>query len=499
MDGLPFGWGKRFNENGDLMYEGFSIFDRYCLYGTDYYPDLHTARYEGNWCNGERCGKGVLYNRRGEKVDEGEWMSDSQVIDPTVGVENTPLLPVLTSLLEILIIGENCCNECDCLLLNDYPRLKGLHIGSKSFGKESEEEMLFSCVNCPELIILQLSECVMQHYKRMLIQDNPKLQKLNLGSKCFVLITDVRIERNASLEIINIGHASLNYDMAHHGPTERRGELYLTDLPNLGLLGVGFASCMKMRKMVVKGIPRHVVCHFENAAFLYVADIQSKGCADLHKSIQHFTPFMSLGKDPLPKSSSLIMEERSELRAQEVLSRLAEDNADYEEIIINDNNLSIAGDFVVNNMLLLRTLIVKNRCFYGGVDVSREDNIFAVINAPSLKVIDIGDSFCCFNTFRLSNCDALEELSIGGGENGAFRYVPELSLSNLPSLQRIVIKRNSFNHTKIVSFEYLPALKTIDLEENTFCDKEDSEGSLPYCPFKYNVSLVMKSNLFMPS
>ena len=27
-------------------------------------------------------------------------------------------------------------------------------------------------------------------------------------------------------------------------------------------------------------------------------------------------------------------------------------------------------------------------------------------------------------------CDALEELSIGGGVIGAFRYVPELSLSS---------------------------------------------------------------------
>ena len=170
MNGTPFGWGKRFNENGDLMYEGFSIFDSYCLYGTDYYPDLHTARYEGNWYDGKRCGKGVLFNRKGEKVFEGEWMSDNQMIDPTVGVENTPLLPVLTSFLEILIIGENCCNECDSLLLNDFPRLKGVHIGSGSFGKESDEEMLFSCVNCPELIILQLSEGVMQHYKRMLVQ-----------------------------------------------------------------------------------------------------------------------------------------------------------------------------------------------------------------------------------------------------------------------------------------------------------------------------------------
>ena len=112
---------------------------------------------------------------------------------------------------------------------------------------------------------------------------------------------------------------------------------------------------------------------------------------------------MSPGKDPLPESSSLIMEERSELRASDLLSLLSEGNAEYEEIIIHDNNLSISGDFVVDNMLLLRTLIVKNRCFYPGVDVYREDSVFAVMNVPSLKVIDIGDSFCCFNVFRISS------------------------------------------------------------------------------------------------
>ncbi len=123
----------------------------------------------------------------------------------------------------------------------------------------------------------------------------------------------------------------------------------------------------------------------------------------MHESIQHFTPFISQGKDPLPKSSSLIMEERSELRATDLLSLLSEGNAEYEEIIIHDNNLSIAGDLVVNNMLLLHTLIVKNRCFYAGVDKCQPEFFFAVDNVPSLKVIDIGDSFCSFCSFRLSS------------------------------------------------------------------------------------------------
>ena len=123
----------------------------------------------------------------------------------------------------------------------------------------------------------------------------------------------------------------------------------------------------------------------------------------MHKSIQHFTPFISQGKDPLPELSSLIMEERSELRAKEVLTRLIKGFSEYEEIIIHDNNLNIASSFAVNNMLLLRKLIVKNRCFYAGVDKCQPEFFFAVDNVPSLKVIDIGDSFCSFCSFRLSS------------------------------------------------------------------------------------------------
>ena len=87
--------------------------------------------------------------------------------------------------------------------------------------------------------------------------------------------------------MISVGPTSLNCGMVFQAPTATRGELYLTDLPNLGLLAVGFASCMKMRKMVVKsivicvhsciGIPRHVVCQFEDTAFLLLADLQSEG------------------------------------------------------------------------------------------------------------------------------------------------------------------------------------------------------------------------------
>ena len=30
----PFGWGKRFDDDGELVYEGFSVFGKYSLFGT---------------------------------------------------------------------------------------------------------------------------------------------------------------------------------------------------------------------------------------------------------------------------------------------------------------------------------------------------------------------------------------------------------------------------------------------------------------------------------
>ena len=46
----------------------------------------------------------------------------------------------------------------------------------------------------------------------------------------------------------------------------------------------------------------------------------------------------------------------------------------------------------------------------------------AALTYSEYRVIEMKTSYV--------DCDALEELSIGGGENGAFHYVPQLSLSS---------------------------------------------------------------------
>ena len=106
------------------MYEGFSVNDKYCLYGREYYTDVGTVRYEGNWCDGMRCGRGMLFDKRGQKVFEGEWVNDTNAIERELVVTEVALLPPFTSLLESLTVGESCCNANESLLLNDLPRLR---------------------------------------------------------------------------------------------------------------------------------------------------------------------------------------------------------------------------------------------------------------------------------------------------------------------------------------------------------------------------------------
>ena len=166
----PFGWGKRFDDDGELVYEGFSVFGKYSLYGTEYDPGSHIVLYEGTWCDGLRCGKGSQFDRNGSLLCNGEWAGDYPITTSSLTVpDSTDSLPSITSLIVSLSIGKKCCGSNSFLVLQSFPRLRELVIGEGSFGKESEEEMGFACVDCPVLMTISLREKAMQFFSRMII------------------------------------------------------------------------------------------------------------------------------------------------------------------------------------------------------------------------------------------------------------------------------------------------------------------------------------------
>ena len=171
LNGTPFGWGLRYDRNGELVYEGFSIFGKASLYGTEYDAVTHSIIYQGTFCDNCRCGRGVQYDRNGNAVYDGEWLNDTHRIDKTVTIpESAKFLPPISSLLVSLHILKNACSENQSLILHHLPRLELLLVEEHCFGKKSEDELVFSCVDCPKLRIIDLSgSSVMQFFNRMIV------------------------------------------------------------------------------------------------------------------------------------------------------------------------------------------------------------------------------------------------------------------------------------------------------------------------------------------
>lgn len=81
LDGVPCGFGKLFDEEGNLCYEGFLIGKMRVCFGTSYYPDVHRVQYSGCFFNNMKHGCGRLYDRRGSLINDCFWRCD-ELIDP---------------------------------------------------------------------------------------------------------------------------------------------------------------------------------------------------------------------------------------------------------------------------------------------------------------------------------------------------------------------------------------------------------------------------------
>ena len=72
FEGIPFGFGYLFDENGNKIYEGIMINWNRMGYGISY-NENGKKEYEGTWCNDLRCGSGKLFDDEGNVIFEGNW------------------------------------------------------------------------------------------------------------------------------------------------------------------------------------------------------------------------------------------------------------------------------------------------------------------------------------------------------------------------------------------------------------------------------------------
>ena len=140
LNDQPYGWGVLYDSEKRKMYEGFRIRGVNVCYGTRYYPGIEKVEYEGEWCEGNRMGTGVLYDRDEVVIHEGEWVNNRPLL---TRVELTDKNPVLHNRIEELIVKDNSCNgkEWSVFDLSLIPKLRLLQVGNLCFENVKEVKL----------------------------------------------------------------------------------------------------------------------------------------------------------------------------------------------------------------------------------------------------------------------------------------------------------------------------------------------------------------------
>ena len=205
----PYGWGVFYDSENRMAYKGFRIGDVSVCYGISYYPENQKVEYEGRICEGKRWGRGVQYDRKGNKVFDGEWMNDEQQSKRVVLNEENQLL---YSRIEELIVSNNSCSgeEWRLLDLTFIPKLRLLEVGDDCF-KYVNEVKLIGLKQLESVVIGKNSFTKHKNVygndsnRHFYLKNCERLRELKIGWYSFSDYTVCEIENVPSLEVIEIG------------------------------------------------------------------------------------------------------------------------------------------------------------------------------------------------------------------------------------------------------------------------------------------------------
>ena len=209
LQNKPYGWGVVYDSENRMAYEGFRIGDLNACYGTRYYSDVGVIEYKGEWFEGKRWGRGILYDRTGNTVFDGEWMSGQKLNKRAVlyGQNQFPHNRV-----EELIVGNNSCNgrEWATLNLSFMPGLRVLQVGDKCF-RNVKEVKLIGLNQLDSVVIGKNSFTRMQSAwdkdtsRHFYLKNCERLRALKIGGLSFYDYCVCEIENVDQLEVIEMG------------------------------------------------------------------------------------------------------------------------------------------------------------------------------------------------------------------------------------------------------------------------------------------------------
>ena len=212
----PFGWGVLYDSENRMAYEGFRIGEVNVCYGTRYYSDIGVIEYKGEWFEGKRWGRGVLYDRTGKTVCEGEWINDSNAFEKQLTIINGET-QLFHNHIEELIVSNNSCNGLEWRVL-DLPFLSHLRlfeVGDECF-EHVEEVQLIGLMRLERVVIGE--KCFTKNKsgsndpnRHFYLKNCEKVRELKIGSYSFMDFSVCEIENVPSLEVIEMDGRSFHF------------------------------------------------------------------------------------------------------------------------------------------------------------------------------------------------------------------------------------------------------------------------------------------------
>ena len=235
LKGEMFGYGRLYDEENRLEYEGWMIDGVKRCYGIEYWSDLGIVKYDGCWYHGVKNGYGLLYDRKGDIEYEGlfkdevPYSSDSDLLEVQEGTKSIYEYNGIFSYFdrEDQEEGSQLSDEEDLFIIDSYIKELKIICGDYENIKSIWFEML------PNLIILSIESS-------------------------FLNLTSLIIDRLPSLESIDIELGQIR----RHNPQ-----------PNYGLIEGSILSiqhCPKLKKIRISGkrFPNYQQCILQDLPLL---------------------------------------------------------------------------------------------------------------------------------------------------------------------------------------------------------------------------------------
>ena len=120
-------------------------------FGCVFYGDIEIIEYIGNFYENERHGYGILYDKKGNVIYDGDWYRNKPIEFYSIRIERELKESDIRYGIEELIVCDNCVCGIKEMKLNGFNYLKRIEIGNNSL-KDVNIVAIMNCNDLQEII-----------------------------------------------------------------------------------------------------------------------------------------------------------------------------------------------------------------------------------------------------------------------------------------------------------------------------------------------------------